>query len=92
MEPLFEAKATVNEILTTYNIFRIDRENYKAIIVKDEDSNYNTTAPEELTLTKDDGKWKTRDNDNVELGATLGIEIDVFNNGYGALLGRIGVR
>jgi hypothetical protein len=92
MEPLFEAKATVNEILTAYNIYRIDQENYKAEIVKDEDSDYNTSAPEELTLTKNHGTWTTHDNNNIDLVATLGIEIDVFNNGYGALLGRIGVR
>ena len=91
MQPLFEAKATFDERITVYNIFRIGPEKYKAQIVIDEGAKNEATAPAEMILTKDQGTWHIEDNNYDELGATLGAEIDVFNNGYGELLGRIGV-
>ena len=92
MEPLFEAKATFDGRLRVYNIFRTSPESYKAQFVPGEDDEEATTAPAELLLTRDNGSWQTEDNKYNDLGSTLGIEIDVFNNGYGDLLGRIGVR
>jgi hypothetical protein len=91
MKPLFEAKATFNKQRTFYKIFRLHPEKYKAQIVAKE-SAYNTTAPEELVLIKNNGTWQTEDSTHKELSSTLGIEIDVFNNGYGDVLGRIGLR
>ena len=90
-EPLFEAKITYNEQLELYNIFRIDGEKYKAKLV-DKNGEVISGAPKELTLFKENGKWQTDDTINDTFGSTLGMEIDVFNTGYGDLLGRIGVR
>lgn len=92
MEPLFEAKATFNEQITIYNIYRIHPEKYKAQIVLKESTKSDKDAPSELVLFKKNGTWQAEDNTNLELSTTLGIEIDVFNHGYGDLLGRIGVR
>jgi len=92
MEPLFEAKTTFDERMTLYNIFRIGKEKYKAEMVNNKNDRHETTAPRELILTKNNYTWQTENSDYAELGATLGAEIDAFNNGYGDLLGRIGVR
>ncbi len=90
MKPLFEAKAIINARTAFYNIYRVELQKYKAkIIVKENQSH---TVPDELVLEKENGMWKTGNNDYKELGTTLGVEIDVFNNGYGDLLGKIGVR
>ncbi|HEX8462342.1 MAG TPA: hypothetical protein VF623_12965 [Segetibacter sp.] len=91
MEPLFEAKATINQQLTSYNIYRINQEKYKAELMLTEDAEISADVPSELTLVRKDNKWCTDDNSNPGLAATLGTEIDVFNYGYGDLLGRIGV-
>lgn len=92
MEPLFEAKATYKEELATFNIFRLEEEKYKAELVQNEDKPYTTDVPKELVVEKLSGQWQTDRVDFKELGSTLGVEIDVFNSGYGDLLGRIGVR
>lgn len=90
MELLFEAKAITNEQTILYNIFRLQPEKYKAEIILEE--NADTTSPAGLVLIKNNETWQSEDNTYSELSATLGAEIDVFNNGYGDLLGRIGVR
>lgn len=92
MEPLFEAKARFNEAIVSYNIFRIDNDNYEASLLSPEDANFPTSAPGRLKLTKTREEWLIDDEAHKQLGATLGIEIDVFNTGYGDLLGRIGVN
>lgn len=89
MEPLFEAKATYNDRLETFNIFRIEPEKYHAQMVLNENDNFIT--PVNITVFKKDGEWQTEDRSYSDLAATLGAEIDVFNFGYGDLLGRIGV-
>ncbi len=92
MEPLFEAKATYKKELAIFNIFRIEEDKYKAELVANEEDPYATDVPKELVIEKKSGNWQTDRESYKELGSTLGIEIDVFNNGYGDLLGRIGVR
>ena len=92
MTLLFQAKATFNRRLTFYNIFRLQAEKYKAEIVLKENTGNKTTVPGELVLIKNNGTWQTEDNSHTELSTVLGAEIDVFNYGYGDLLGRIGVR
>jgi len=92
MEPLFEAKVTYNGRYELYNVYRLETEKYKAQLIINEDSD-DTGAPKELTMFKDNNNtWHTDDKNCTELCSTLGIEIDVFNTGYGELLGRIGVR
>ena len=91
MEPLFEAKALYENEYALYNIFRIAPGRYKAQLITDEEGNFDAAAPIELTVCKKEGQWHPEDNAFYELAATLGIEIDAFNNGYGALLGRIGI-
>jgi hypothetical protein len=91
MEPLFEAKALYENEYVLYNIYRTEREKYKAELIIDDDEEDKSTAPKELMVIKKDGEWHIEDPRFNELGLTLGIEIDAFNNGYGALLGRIGV-
>ncbi|MDQ6812674.1 MAG: hypothetical protein M3040_02875 [Bacteroidota bacterium] len=90
MEPLFEAKALYEDVYVLYNIFRIDQEKYKAQLLFDKDGS-SSAAPTELIVAKQNRQWQTEDLKFKELGATLGVEIDAFNNGYGALLGRIGI-
>jgi hypothetical protein len=90
MDPLFEAKALFDDQYALYNIYRIEPEKYKAERVIDEEENTDSSAPMELIVSKNNGKWETDDKSLIDLGATLGIEIDAFNYGYGALLGRIG--
>ncbi len=90
MELLFEAKAITNEQTILYNIFRLQPEKYKAEIILEE--NADTSSPAELVLIKNNETWQSEDNSHPQLCATLGAEIDVFNHGYGDLLGRIGVR
>lgn len=92
MELLFEAKAIINEETFLYNIFRMPPEKYKAEMVLEENNDTDTTFPAELVLIKKNETWQAEDKAYPELSATLGTEIDVFNNGYGDLLGRIGVR
>ncbi len=92
MELLFEAKAIINEETILYNIFRLQPEKYKAEIVLDENTDADTTSPAELILIKNSETWQSEDNTYLELSLALGAQIDVFNNGYGDLLGRIGVR
>lgn len=92
MELLFEAKAITNEQKTLYNIFRLQPERYKAEMILEEDADIDKTFPAELILIKNNESWQSEDNNYPELSATLGAEIDVFNNGYGDLLGKIGVR
>lgn len=91
MEPLFEAKALYANDYALYNIFRIGRDEYRAELIADENDNSPVSAPAELILSKNNGEWEIQDREFHELGGTLGVEIDAFNNGYGALLGRIGV-
>lgn len=91
MELLFEAKALYAGEYALYNIYRLDRDTYKAQLITDTNGNYDSAAPMELVVAKQAGKWRSEDSAYGELGATLGIEIDAFNNGYGALLGRIGM-
>jgi len=90
MELLFQAKAIINEDTVLYNIFRLESEKYKAEIVLEE--NTDTTFPERLILMKNNETWQSEDKAYPQLSAILGDEIDVFNYGYGDLLGRIGVR
>ena len=92
MERLFEAKATFNDQLISYNIFRLGTDQYKATLMTAEDANFPTSAPAEILIEKKAGQWQSSDQVHKELSATLSIEIDVFNNGYGDLLGRIGQR
>jgi hypothetical protein len=92
MEPLFEAKASYGDQYALYNVHRLDHEKYKAELISHDTGNTDAPAPAELILSKKNGTWQTDDNQVSELISTIGIEIDVFNNGYGALLGRIGVR
>lgn len=92
MEPLFEAKALYENEYALYNIFRLERGRYKAQLITDEDGNYDAAAPMELILCKREGQWHPEDNGPNELATTLGMEIDAFNNGYGAILGRIGIE
>lgn len=92
MKPLFEAKARYADKYALYNIYRVEPGKYKAELITDENGDFDSSAPNELLLSKNDGEWQTEDATFKELGGTLGIEIDVFNNGYGALLGRIGVE
>jgi hypothetical protein len=91
MERLFEAKARVNDQYTFYDVFRLTQDTYRAILKLDNESENENQAPQELILEKKEGKWHTEDSRFTELGATLGVEIDVFNMGYGDLLGRIGI-
>ncbi len=91
MEPLFEAKASYNGRYQLYNVYRVEPEKYKAQLILNGDGN-DTGAPRELTIFKNNHAWHTVEENYNELGSTIGIEIDVFNNGYGELLGRIGVR
>lgn len=58
----------------------------------EENNDTDTTFPAELVLIKNDEIWQSEDKAYPELSSTLGDEIDVFNSGYGELLGRIGVR
>ena len=88
MDCLFEAKALFEEEYVIYYIFRAEDKKYRAELLKNEERP--TSAPESIVLFKKDGEWQSEDNKHKELVSTLGIEIDVFNNGYGALLGRIG--
>jgi hypothetical protein len=92
MAPLFEAKARVNEQLTLFNVYRLTVDKYKVELKWGEDIDSSNYAPEELTLHKQKGQWITDDMQYIDLGCTIGTEIDVFNNGYGGLLGRIGDR
>ena len=95
MEPLFEAQATVNEKLTSYNVYRLSENTYKITLKHnedDDDAENLTGAPAEFTMKKTDGKWCTEAISYGELCSTIGTEIDVFNYGYGDLLGRIGVN
>lgn len=92
MEPLFEAKAVFNDEYAIYNIYRVGGESYKAQLIKDEDTPSDTGAPPELLMSKLNGEWQVENATYKELATTLATEIDVFNNGYGALLGRIGIR
>lgn len=89
MEPLFEAKALVSEKYAMYHIYRISTRKYRAELILDEDGSTNGAAPTELIITKTEASWQTDNSDFEEIGVTLGTEIDVFNNGYGAILGRI---
>jgi hypothetical protein len=88
MEPLFEAKALYVNEYALYNIYRIAPEKYKAQLITDEND---SAAPMELLIIKSNGQWQTEDPAFNELGTTLGVEIDVFNHGYGDILGRIGI-
>lgn len=90
MEPLFEAKAPIEDKHAVYNIYRISRKKFSAKLVVDENEEP-IAAPAELVIYKSDGKWNTEDDQFNELGEILGVEIDAFNNGYGALLGKIGI-
>ncbi len=90
MEPLFEAKALVLDDYVLYHIFRLDTKRYRAVLIENEDGTVNDAAPAELIITKDNGSWQTEGERFEELGETIGAEIDAFNNGYGAILGRIG--
>lgn len=90
MEPLFEAKALFEDQYALYNVHRLTQDKYKAQLIVDEDNDAETIPPKELVLIKKAGTWQTEDDQFIELGSTIGTEIDVFNNGYGALLGRIG--
>ena len=92
MKILFEAKAVINKQIIFYNISRISSEKYKAELILREDVYSNSTLPDGLVLIKKNGSWQTEDNLSNELTATLGTGIDVFNTGYGDLLGKIGVR
>lgn len=92
MKVLFEAKARIKQQMVLYNIFRLQPEKYKAVIALKANTDNDQAAPSEVVLIKKNGAWQTEDNTNAVLAGTLGIEIDVFNNGYGDLLGRIGVR
>lgn len=91
MAPLFEAKATFKEQLETYNIYRLELEKYKAELVGSS-AGQDPELPKQVILTKENGSWKTGDGFNTAFAKVLGTEIDVFNTGYGDLLGRIGVR
>lgn len=91
MDPLFEAKALYGNEYASYNIFRMERGRYKAQLITDAEGNYDDAAPMELIVCKRQGQWHPEDNGYHELASTLGVEIDAFNNGYGALLGRIGI-
>jgi hypothetical protein len=91
MEPLFEAKAHFDERLATYNVYRVEPQKYKAqLVAEDDEYDNNLLPPAELLLVKRDGRWETEGDQFIELVSTLGLEIDAFNNGYGAILGRIG--
>jgi hypothetical protein len=92
MEPLFEAKATYNEQLTLFNVFRLAANKYKVERKIDGETNDAGSGPTQLTLEKTGGQWITDDANYTDLGCTIGTEIDVFNIGYGDLLGHIGVR
>jgi hypothetical protein len=92
MERLFEAKAPFEDQYALYNIYRLAPQEYKAELISDKNGDYVTTAPKELVISKSNGNWQAQDNLFSELVRTLGVEIDVFNNGYGALLGRIGIE
>ena len=92
MSPLFEAKASVQDQYALYNIFRLDLDKYKAELISDKNEEYHSSAPRELIISKNNGKWNSENQLFEDLVATIGVEIDVFNNGYGALLGRIGVE
>ncbi len=92
MELLFEAKAITNEQKTLYNIFRLQPERYKAEMILEENADIDKTSPSELILIKNNETWQSEDDTYPELSAALGAEIDVFNYGYGDLLGRIGVK
>jgi hypothetical protein len=91
MEPLFEAKALVENEYALYNVYRLGPEQYKAELIITENSAVPPLAPPQLVVNKTNGQWLTEDQQFVELGTTIGVEIDVFNNGYGDMLGHIGV-
>lgn len=91
MEPLFEAKALYGGQYVLYNIYRLGTEKYKAQLVIDENGDNDSTAPAEFVISKNNRQWQTEDNTYEDLTTTIGVEIDAFNNGYGALLGRIGI-
>ena len=90
MEPLFEAKARVNEQLTLFNVYRLTPDKYRVELKANEDYDYTNNPPQEVILEKKDGQWVAENYQYNELGKTICVEIDVFNIGYGDLLGRIG--
>ena len=92
MEPLFEAKAAFENQEALYHIFRLSPQKYKAQLIDSEDTDPDFNAPTELIISKLNGSWESEDRSFDELGATLGGEIDMFNSGYGDMLGRIGSR
>ena len=92
MEQLFEAKAPFEDQYALYIIYRLTPQEYRAELLPDKDGEYDTAAPKELIVTKNNGNWQSDNAAFGELAKTIGVEIDVFNNGYGALLGRIGVE
>ena len=83
MDPLFEAKVYVEDQYALYHIYRLDRQQYRAQLVVDKNGDYATAAPTELIVSKNNGRWETNPGEFNHLGSTLGVEIDVFNNGYG---------
>ena len=91
MNLLFEAKVVINNQIIFYNIFRLQPNRYKAEIVLKEDTDENVSLPDKIILIKHNETWYTEDNKTTDLSTTIGAEIDVFNTGYGDLLGRIGV-
>lgn len=91
MEPLFEAKAPIGNNYASYSIFRLEKQKYKARLIEDDSTTYQFEPPIELVVSKKDGKWETEGLQFKDLGDTIGMEIDTFNNGYGDLLGRIGI-
>ncbi len=92
MERLFEAKAPFKDQYALYNIYRLTPLEYKAELISDRNGEYDCAAPRELIISKNDGDWQSKDHLFTDLVKTIGVEIDVFNNGYGALLGRIGIE
>ena len=92
MEPLFEAKATYNEALTFFNVYRLTADKYKVERKDVAETNIASDVPEQLTLEKAGGQWIIDDAQYTDLGCTIGSEIDVFNIGYGDLLGHIGIK
>lgn len=92
MEPLFEAKALYAGVYALYNIYRLGTEKYKAQLVLDQNGEFDSAAPIEFVISKNGGQWETEDNTYRDLITTIGVEIDTFNHGYGALLGRIGIE
>jgi len=90
MSPLFQAKVLYRDEYILYDIFRTGAEDYIAKHVRGEDEQTQSEAPPQLAISKSSGVWKTEGSSDNTLCTTLGLEIDVFNNGYGDLLGRIG--